>query len=146
MKKLTMIDKVFLLKRTPLFYTLDLDLLLAIADKLGMVMFEPEEIVFSIDEDAHRIYFIQKGEVEVRNSAKQLCTTLVQGDYFGDEALFNEKPRAYEAVSKTESLLLTLSRTNLLNIISECPSVALGLLQVYATLLPMRFIQSGEQA
>lgn len=144
MKKITLIDKTFLLKRTPLFYTLDLDLLLAIGDKLGIVMFEPGESIFNINEEGHRIYFIHKGEIEIRNKDKQICSTLAPGDYFGEEALFNDKPRAYEAISKTESQLLTLSRTNLLTIISECPSVALGLLQVYTGQFPVRFIKPGD--
>lgn len=144
MKKITLIDKTFLLKRTPLFNELDLDLLLAIGDKLGIVVFEAGEPIFNIEEDGNRIYFINKGEIEIRNKRKQVIATLESGDFFGEEALFNDKPRAYEAFSKTESQLLTISRTNLLTIISECPSVALGFLQVYTTQFPNRFLKPGE--
>ncbi len=144
MKKITLIDKTFLLKRTPLFNALDLDLLLAIGDKLGIVVFEEGESIFNIDEEGNRIYFIHKGEVEIRNKMKEVCATLEAGDYFGDEALFNDKPRVYEAISKTESQMLTLSRTNLLTIISECPSVALGLLNVYTSQFPARFIKTEQ--
>lgn len=146
MKKITLIDKAFTLKRTPIFSNLDLDLLLTIADKLGFVIFEPDETIFINGEEAHRLYFIYKGEVEIKDSKKRRYVNLFPGDFFGEEALFNEKQREYEAVAKTETQLLTLSRTNLLTIISECPSVAIELLQVYTTLFPIRFVRQGEHS
>lgn len=143
MKKVTLIDKAFLLKRTPMFETLDLDLLISIADKLGIVMFEEGEVLFTEGEDANKIYFIQKGEIEISGAGLKKPVTLDSGEYFGDESLFNEKPRAYKATALSESLLLTLTRTNLLTIIAECPSVAVGLLQVYSAILPNRFVNNG---
>ena len=68
----------------------------------------------------------------------QLQGELSVGDYFGDESLFNEQARGYIAICKSDALFLTLSRSHLLSIISECPSVAVSLLQSYASLLPCR--------
>lgn len=123
MKKIGLIDKAFLLKRTPLFSNVELDLILAAADKLGLSDWDPNETIFNVGDEATRMYFIAKGEV--LSDGK----TLRSPAFFGDEALFNERPRAYKAVSLTDTLLLTLSKTNLLTIISECPQVAVGLLQ-----------------
>lgn len=131
MTKLNLIDRAFFLKKIPLFSDLDLELLLAIADKLQLLTFEPNLPIFSITENAQRMYFIVKGSIEIRDEQQRCLATLGPEDFFGDESLFNEKPRGYQAVSKTESLLLSLSRTNLFSIISECPSVAIGLLQAY---------------
>jgi len=61
------------------------------------------------------------------------------GDYFGDESIFNEQPRGYAAICKTDTLFLTLSRSHLLSTISECPSVAVSLLQSYSQQLPCRY-------
>ena len=132
MKRLTLIDKAFLLKRSPLFGTLDLDLLLAIADKLGAVVCEPGESAFYKGEEANRMYFIVKGEIDLRLSPSEPIRRLSSGDFFGDESLFSGKPRSYEAYAPVETQLLTLARTNLYSIISECPSVAIGFLQLYA--------------
>ena len=63
---------------------------------------------------------------------------LARGDYFGDESLFNEQSRCYAAIAKADSLFLTLSRSHLLSIISECPSVAVALLQAYSQQIPCR--------
>lgn len=133
MKHLTLIDKAFLLKRTPLFGMLDFDLLLVISDKIGTLPLDAEDTIFAIQEPGTRMYFIAKGEVEVFDEQKRLITTLQTPDFFGDESLFSDKPRGYSARCKTDTLLLTLSKTNLLTIISECPQVAVGLLQSYTS-------------
>jgi CRP-like cAMP-binding protein len=138
MKRLTLIDKAFLLKRTPLFNSLELDLLLAIADKLGVVDFDQNDYVFVVGEQANRMYFITKGMVDIlTGDADKLCS-LESGNFFGEESLFNNKPRAYTAFCPIETQLLTLSRANLYTIISECPSVAVGFLQVYTSALSFR--------
>ena len=138
MKRITLLDKAFLLKKTPLFGTLDLDLLLPIADKLELIDYDKGEVIFSAKDQAHRMYLIIQGTVALKNSEGVLLTELKAPGFFGDEAIFNEQPRAYSAISQTDALLLTLSRTHLLTIISECPSVAVGFLQVYSAALPFR--------
>lgn len=138
MKRLTLVDKAFFLKKSPMFSSLDLDLLLAISDKLNLVTFDAQKTIFGIGEEAFRMYFIVKGSVQIKDAKGQLLCELCDEDFFGDEALFNEKPRAYEVVSKTETVLLTLTKTNLLTVISECPSVAVGLLQAYTSAISFR--------
>lgn len=144
MKRLNLIDKAFLLKRTPLFSTLDLDLLLTIADKLALVVFDPKDDIFLAGEEANRMYFIVKGQVEIQSVDRQLICTLGIGDFFGEESLFNNKPRAYVAFAPVETHVLTLSRTNLYAIISECPSVAVGFLQVYTSSIQFRPTKASE--
>lgn len=137
MKNLTLIDKAFILKNFPLFSELDLDLLLPIADKLQVLVHDAGDIIFSKGEDAYRMYFIAKGSVLLRGSNPGISID-IEHDFFGDEAIFSEEPRAYEAVCKTKVVLLALSRTTLLSIISECPSVATTLLHVYTKAFPFR--------
>lgn len=144
MKPLTLIEKAFLLKRTPLFSSLDLDMLLAIADKLILAKFDPLDRVFSPNDDANRMYFIVKGEVQILIPPSPPTHILRHGDFFGEESLFNNKPRSYEALCLTETFLLTLSRPNLYTIISECPSVAIGFLHSYTSALNFRPIKPSE--
>lgn len=138
MKKLTLIDKAFQLKKTPLFGSLDLDLLLPIAEKLIPIDYDAGEIIFSANDDAQRMYFIYKGTVEIKEKQSRVIATLHDNEFFGDESLFSDKTRAYSAIAKSDTILFALSKTNLLTIISECPSVAIGLLQVYASITPFR--------
>lgn len=138
MKRLTLIDKAFLLKRTQPFGMLDLDLLLTIADKLNVAMFNAGDFVFLENEESNRMYFIMKGQVDILTPTSSPICSLTGGDFFGEESLFSNKPRAYQAKTPVETILLTLSRTNLYTIISECPSVALGFLQVYTSVVGFR--------
>lgn len=138
MRTPSLIDKAFLLKKTQLFGSLDLDLLLAVADKATLSQFESGDEIFAIGNDGNRMYLITKGSVQVLDSQRRVMASLAPGDFFGDESLFNDKPRAYYAVSTGNTQLLALSRSHLLSIISECPSVALGLLQVYTASLQFR--------
>lgn len=133
---MNLIDKAYLLKRTRLFESLDLDELLPIADKLSQAHFDAGKVIFSKNDQALRMFFIAKGSVELE--AGSVVTTLDAIDFFGDESIFSNEPRAYTARSKTETVLLSISRTNLMTIISECPSVAVGLLHVYSLAMPLR--------
>lgn len=138
MKNLNIIEKAFLLKKTRLFGNLDLDLLLTISDKMELVSFEANEKIFNIKQDANRMYLIVEGTVLIRDNSKKILAELKGGDFFGDESLFNEKPRTYEAISQTDTVHLTLSRIHLLTIISECPTVAVGLLEAYTAAIDFR--------
>lgn len=118
-----LIEKAFLLKRTPLFCNVDLDLILAAADKLGTSEWDQDEVIFEKGDQGTKMYFIASGQVQIND------VVLESPEFFGDEALFNEKPRGYSARAVSRTVLLTLSKTNLLTIISESPAVAVGLLQ-----------------
>lgn len=138
MKNLTLVDKAFFLKKTLLFGALDLGLLLAIAEKLNFFTFDAGKTIFTSGEDAVRMYFIVKGTVEIFNGESHLLATLEEEEFFGEEAIFNDKARTYKAISKSVTELLALSKTNLLTIISECPSVAIGFIQAYTLATPFR--------
>ena len=135
----SLIEKAFYLKKVHLFNELELELLLAIAEKIHSDDYDAKEKVFDPGQVANRIYFIAKGAVEIFNPKGERLTEIKVENFFGDESLFSEKPRGYLAICKTESSLLSLSRSHLLSIISECPSVAVALLQTYSQKLPCRF-------
>ena len=138
----SLIEKAFFLKKLRLFSDLDLEILLAIAEKLHEDEYEKEEKVFTPGQVANRIYLIESGSVQIFDEHKRPLCELGVGDYFGDESLFNEQPRSYTAICKADTLFLTLSRSHLLSIISECPSVAVTLLQTYSQQLPCRYVFS----
>jgi CRP-like cAMP-binding protein len=134
----SLIEKAFFLKKMRLFCELDLEILLAIAEKLYEDDYEKDEKIFTPGQVANRIYLIAEGTVQIQNEQRKILCELHAGDYFGDESLFNEQARTYAAICKTEALFYTISRSHLLSIISECPSVAVTLLQSYSQLLPCR--------
>ena len=132
MKHLTLIEKAFFLKRLQLFSELDLDLLLAIADKVEELSVEKEDIIFTVNQDAHRLYCIYSGEVAIFDESKYCLAMLYPPDYFGDEALFNQTSRRYAAVATTDTSLLTIGRGHLSEVMLESPAVAIALIRAYA--------------
>ena len=138
MKPLSLIEKAFFLKKVKLFADLDLDLLLAIAEKLYDDDYDQGEKIFCHSQAANRIYLIVQGSVQILDEKLRPLAALSACDFFGDESLFNDQPRSYAAICKADTLFYTISRSHLLSIISECPSVAVTLLQSYSQLLPCR--------
>ena len=138
MKQLSLIEKAFFLKKITLFQELDLDLLVAIADKINQDIYDKKEKVYEINHRPKRMYLIAQGAVELKDDQGTTQVLLSTKDFFGDESLFSNTPRSYIAVCKTDTLLLTLSKNNLITIISECPTVAISLLQRYAKKLNKR--------
>jgi CRP-like cAMP-binding protein len=134
----SLIEKAFFLKKTRLFNELDLEILLSIAEKLHEDDYDSGEKIFSTGQVANRIYLIFQGTVQILDERMKPMAEIGAGDYFGDESLFNEQPRAYSTSCKTDCLFFTLSRSHLLSIISECPSVAVSLLQSYSQHLQCR--------
>jgi CRP-like cAMP-binding protein len=135
----SLIEKAFFLKKVRLFNELDLELLLAIAEKLHQDDYDAGEKIFIPGQVANRIYIIFEGSVQISDEKGRPLQDLAPGDYFGDESLFNDQTRGYAATAKKNSLLFTLPRSHLLSIISECPSVAVSLLQAYSLQLPCRY-------
>lgn len=129
--KLNLIDKAFLLKKISLFESLDLDLLLTIADRLELTIHRPGEFIFRCHQEAHQMYFIVSGRVLIQEEKGNKLAELLPHDFFGDEALFHETSRAYQAISIDTLTLLSLSRAHLFTILLECPSVAISLLEAY---------------
>lgn len=137
----SLIEKAFFLKKSKLFSHLDLEILLAIAEKLYEDDYDKNETVFSPGQVANRGYIVYSGAVNIYEGAT-LLKELTIGDFFGDESLFNDQSRGYTAICTQDTLFLTLSRSHLLSIITECPSVAVTLLQYYSLQLPCRYVSS----
>ena len=138
MKPLSLIERAFFLKKVRLFSELDLDSLLAIAEKLHHDDYDATEKVFTPGQVANRIYLIAQGTVQVFDEKGRCLCDLSAPEFFGDESLFNDQSRCYSVTCKTDCMFLTLSRSHLLSIISECPAVAVSLLQSYSQQLSCR--------
>lgn len=141
MRRTTLIDKAFLLKKSPLFKDLDLDLLLSIAEKIQILEYKENHIIFNANQKAEHLFFIISGSVEVINLDQKSCAKLNENDFFGEESLFNERPREYTTKALSNALLFSLSRGYILKIIAECPSVALNLLRSFAEPIGFRGIK-----
>ena len=131
-----LIDKALFLKTTLLFEELEFDTALAVADRLESLELAKGETLFKEGDSAAGIYFVFEGSV--RLDASGHIEELEVSDFFGDESLFADGPRAYSCESTEKSRLLLLSKTHLFTLLSECPSVATRLLCLYASQVSLR--------
>ncbi|MCH9631848.1 MAG: hypothetical protein S4CHLAM6_01660 [Chlamydiae bacterium] len=136
------IEKAFLLKKTFLFADLNLEHLFAIADKIEIQVLDKGECVFKDNQNALHLYIIEKGQVQLFDKKNQLLIELSEGDLFGDEALFNDQLHQYQAICSSSCHLLTLTKKHITAIISECPSVAINLLEAFARQITFRHAAS----
>lgn len=138
MASYNLIEKAFSLKKTAPFGMLDLEILLAIGERVSVLAFNKGDKIFQMGQEDNRLYILVEGSVEVRGAQGVIMATLKPHEVFGDESLLNGLPKHYEAVAREQCVLLTMTRSTLFTVISESPSVAIALLQEYAATTAFR--------
>jgi CRP-like cAMP-binding protein len=136
----TILEKVFLLRETPAFSTLDLDTLLAIADKVDTALYEAGEFIFEVGGNGHNSYILIDGCItlaqEEQSPVSRPTIELKPTTLFGEEGAFSDSTRRYTAISHTATQLLVIYRSTILNAIAECPQLAINILSDYANRTP----------
>ena len=90
------------------------------------------ERIFNQDERGCEMYVIQSGAVEVstfQGNRKVVMTLLGKGDFFGEMALLDAKPRSATVTAITRTRLLALSREIFLERVNYNPGIILNVLQ-----------------
>jgi F420-non-reducing hydrogenase small subunit len=93
-------------------------------------IYEKGQMVFREGEPGDTLYIIQSGAVEVsrgRGKDKVVLTLLERGDFFGEMALIDERPRSATVTAISHSRLLRLTRSSLLERIGRDPGIVLQL-------------------
>lgn len=131
-----LIDKALFLKSTYLFQEIEFDTALAIADRLEMLDLKKGERLFQEGDSAAGLYFVFGGSL--RLDSKDQIEELEPGDFFGDESLFADGARGYSCEALEPTTLLLLSKSHFFTVLSEVPSVARGMLALYASQISLR--------
>ena len=89
--------------------------------------YEPGKVIFRQGELADRVYFIQKGDVEVIRTAEGKETVLARlgpGEFFGEMAFFVSDGRRTASVRTTTAVeLLALGKENFTRLLGAVPAV-----------------------
>jgi diguanylate cyclase (GGDEF)-like protein len=124
-------DTAKLLATVPLFRDLAAEELDLLAAKTHKVAYPSGETIVEIGDPGRSLYLLTEGEVQVvypsRNSDFELAR-LGPGDFFGEMALLNEKPRSATVRALTPVSLLMLDKSDFRRVVSDTPRVALTLL------------------
>jgi ATP-binding cassette subfamily B protein len=115
------------LRAIPFFENLDETLLSALAERFVMERYAEGRVVFEEGDPGDKLYFIDRGEVEVVVSGptgEELRVALLRdGDYFGEIALLEDVPRTATVRTRAPSILLALDREQFLELLQAVPDL-----------------------
>lgn len=125
-----------LLARIPMFANLGDEDRQALAQRLVERRFAAGEAIIHLGDRGTSMFIVAAGHVNIylpgeasrRISLKDIAT----GEYFGELALFDDKPRSASAVATTDATLLELDRDTLSHYLAQRPQGAMTLLQTLA--------------
>ncbi|MFQ5536850.1 MAG: GGDEF domain-containing protein [Gemmatimonadota bacterium] len=129
---LGMSDIAALLRQIPLFRELDEGDLAPLAQATHSVSFGTDETIVEIGEPGHALFLITEGTVRVvypsRTGDYELAR-LGPGDFFGEMALLNDKPRSATVRAVDPVQALALEKDVFRKAVRDAPRLALHLLE-----------------
>lgn len=108
-----------LFAQIPLFQGLTDEDREALAERLAEKSFKAGDIVFSQGEKGSSMYVVQSGAVQIYLPSKEkdlppvVLKDLHTGEYFGELAIFDDKPRSASVRAMVDTVLLELTREEL---------------------------------
>ena len=93
--------------------------------------FKAGEVIFKESDEAHQLYVIQSGAVNILSGNRKLAE-LSTNEIFGEMALIDDAPRSATAIAKTDVELVPISEKQFLFLVSQTPYFALKVMRVLA--------------
>jgi uncharacterized membrane protein len=122
-----------LLRSIALFEGLGDDDLRELGESLQRRAFAAGDMVFDQGDAGNSMYIVESGEVNIHlpgeASRRISLKDIARGEYFGELALFDEKPRSASALATTDAVLLELQRDTLETFLGRRPRVAMAILR-----------------
>jgi CRP-like cAMP-binding protein len=95
--------------------------------------------IFREGDSGSQMYLIVEGEVEIRKKTTEKSTTtlaiLKKGDFFGEMAMVEKKPRSASAIAATNCRLLALDQNAFMTLIEQNSDFAVRMIKVLSTRL-----------
>ncbi|GAA1773702.1 Crp/Fnr family transcriptional regulator [Kocuria aegyptia] len=124
------------LRRAPLFASLDDQAFGALTEELTEVDLSRGSTLFHEGDPGDQLYFIISGKIKLGRTApdgrESLVAIMGPGELFGEMALFDPSPRSTSATAVSETRLAGLKHENLKKVIERSPDVSAQLLQALA--------------
>jgi CRP/FNR family cyclic AMP-dependent transcriptional regulator len=120
------------LRTVPIFESLDDEAAAKICSLLETEDCEPAATLFRAGDAGDAMYLIESGKVQItmKSTAGEelILAVLGRGDFFGEMALIDDKPRSANATVVEASRLVVLSREHFLTFLNSSPNVAVEML------------------
>jgi uncharacterized membrane protein len=139
-----------LLRSIPLFEGLAQEDLDHLGNTLVERRFTGGAMIFNQGDPGTEMYIVAKGHVNIHlpgeSSRRVSLKDITVGEYFGELALFDDKPRSASALATTDALLLELSRDTLSSYLESRPRAAMAILRTMAERLRETNAMLSERA
>ncbi len=122
-----------LLREIPLFEGLAEEDLAALSATLVPREFRAGQPIFALGDDGDSMYIVESGDVNIHlpgeDSRRISLKDMARGEFFGELAMFDDKPRSASAQATSPAVLLELSRETLENYLDHRPRAAMAILR-----------------
>src|SRR5580765_5836909 len=143
-------DRAALLRTIPMFSDLAAEDLDALAQSLVEKRFNAGQMIFHLGEAGDAMYIVAAGDVNIHlpgeASRRVSLKDISRGEYFGELALFDDKPRSASALATTDATLLELARETLSSYLERRPRAAMAILQTMSERLRETNAMLSERA
>jgi CRP-like cAMP-binding protein len=133
------IDKLSLLQIVSIFDQLTPTELTFLAEHLGAQAFGRGQTIFHQGDRGDTLYLIARGQIRIYHpsaTGRELSVVIFRaGDFFGELALLDDRPRSASAEAMLPTVALTLDRATFRKTIQDQPMIAEALLAVLAARL-----------
>ena len=127
------------LRHVPLFESLDTAAAHELCELLESIDRKAGAVLFRTGDEGDAMYLLEQGKVRIYVQAEDghevTLTELHRGDFFGEMALLDGKPRSADARVTQDARLAVLSREHFLSFVSSNPNVGLEMLTALANRL-----------
>lgn len=124
-----LLDKVFLLKKTPLFKGFQAAELTPVAQAAEEVLLPPQTRVFKQGAPGDAFFVISKGEVVIERNGREVVR-LGEGECFGEVEILSASPRLATIRTLSNCELLRITREDFIDVVETYPLFARGLLEI----------------
>ncbi|MCP4135931.1 MAG: cyclic nucleotide-binding domain-containing protein [bacterium] len=89
-------------------------------------IYADKQIIFCEQEPGNELYIVKEGKVKIvkhSNNSEIMLSILKEGDVLGELAIVSDKPRNATAISYGKTILLSLNRDTLFNLLETSPKM-----------------------
>ncbi len=127
------LDRLLLLKRSPLFGEVPTDDLRVVVEQLREEACFAGERIFDIHDPGDQMYILVSGQVGISLSedprAGHFVSILGPGECFGEMGVLDDRPRSATAHVIEDAIVLCLEKEKLRGLVVSYPELAFGLLR-----------------
>jgi signal transduction histidine kinase len=118
-----------------------------------MRAYKPRDVIFQEGDPGDGIYVVVEGEVRVSTlvseTERRVLTSVEPGDFFGEMAILDDRPRSATAQAELDTKVYFLHRDDLLKLLEHSPKLAVCLLREFSLRLRdfnKKYVEESLQA